>query len=105
MEVSYETAQIARRVLGHNTIVMSSSKAAKSRTDEPVEALPQDSESARQNDESDAPSGGDPAKTTADSTEQETNGEPSDAASKAQDRLARFKALKARAVSSGTVQM
>jgi hypothetical protein len=78
---------------------MSSSKAAKSRTDEPVEAVPQDSESARPNDESDSPSGGDLATAFADSTKQDTTNEAGDAASKAQDRLARFKALKARAVS------
>lgn len=78
---------------------MSSSKTARSRTDEPVETVPQDSESARPNDESDVPSGGDLAKATADSTENETTDEPGDAANKAQDRLARFKALKARAVS------
>ncbi|QKX64253.1 uncharacterized protein TRUGW13939_11426 [Talaromyces rugulosus] len=76
---------------------MSSSKAVKSHTDEPVETVPQDSEPARPNDESDSPSGGDLAKASADSTEQDTTNEAGDTASKAQDRLARFKALKARA--------
>jgi pre-mRNA-splicing factor SYF2 len=85
-------------VCSRNSIIaMSSSKAAKSRTDEPVEAVPQDSESARPNDESDSPSGGDLATAFADSTKQVTTNECGDAASKAQDRLARFKALKARA--------
>ncbi|CRG83156.1 Pre-mRNA-splicing factor syf2 [Talaromyces islandicus] len=76
---------------------MSSSTAAKPRTDESIKTVPQDGPSARLNDESDAASSGDPAKATADSTEQETNDDPGEVPSMAQDRLARFKALKARA--------
>ncbi|KAH8704180.1 SYF2 splicing factor family protein [Talaromyces proteolyticus] len=66
---------------------MLSSKAAKARTDDAVEATLQESEVSKINDGSDD---------TKDTTETATNG-ADDVASKAQERLAKFKALKARA--------